>query len=177
MNRLRPPIIGSIAMFLVLCSCTKEDQKLWRVGIPYSDTVWVDYVFDAAKPDASVVIVNPYANMMGAHGGGVCNGVASSTWTTKEGGTNCSWHVALRADPQNFQIGGAGRFGDGRFLVLTDPEAKKAPVQIDIPIPGGLTSETKLRKWLDGMRRAGISLANKPRHDNPYQPSSFDDFP
>jgi hypothetical protein len=130
-------------------------------------------VFDAAKPDASVVIVNPYANMIkGAHGGGVRDGVASSTWTTKEGGTNCSWHVALRADPQNFQIGGAGRFGDGQFLVLTDPEAKKAPVQIDIPIPGGLTSETKLQKWLDGIRRAGISLGEQAAPSDGDKPSN-----
>ncbi|MBF0199602.1 MAG: hypothetical protein HQL32_17935, partial [Planctomycetes bacterium] len=98
------------------------------------------------------MIVNPYLSLIkGKHGGGVRGSVAYSTWTCDTGGAECSWQVDLRGTPQSFRIGEVGHLENGRFLVLRDPYAKKPPKQIDLPVPRGLITEAKLRRWFDAV--------------------------
>jgi hypothetical protein len=151
--------LASLALALVVGSCSsKDDPKLSRMGFPYGENVWVDYLFDEAHPEQPVIIVNPYSDrIVGRHAGGIRNGVIHSDWTTEENGTLCGWQVKLRADPPAFHIAGkTGSLKKGRFMILTDSKAREFPKQIDIPIPSGMKSEPELRKWLDGIREAGV---------------------
>lgn len=152
----------SLVATSLLCSYAKEDLRLYHIGIPYNKNVWVDYIFDEANPEKSIVIVNPYRiSIKGKHGGGINNRVVYQNWTCEPGGTEYGYRVDMRGSQQSFDIGGVGRFDKGRFLVLRDPQAKELPKQMNISIPGGLTTEDKLRKWLDDVLAAGGSLGEQ----------------
>lgn len=123
---------ASLVLALVMCSCSKSDPKLHRIGFPYSESVWVDYLFDEVRPDEPVVILNPYSDrIVGRRGGGIRNGVISSDWTTELNGERHGWQVKLRADSPVFEIAGrTGSLDHGRLLVLTDSKAQEFLIEL-----------------------------------------------